>query len=154
MSRSAASRNRSTKNMISGSAFDCRTCQSGVPLSRSTCGRAAAINRATWKPSPCFALKEITPATVDICSLQFRLGELTYCLSDTRREFIRLEVASLHWHIGETNTRFANVISRIARGSNRSVIGRALPYELQKKLQPCGPLPASESHAYFLPYIR
>src|SRR5258706_12451023 len=119
MSRSAASRNRSTKNTISGSVFDCSTDQSGVPLSRSTCGRAAAINRATSEPSPCFALKAITPATVDIFSLQFSLAELTYRHSDTRREFIGLEVASLHWHIGETNTRFANVISRIARGSNK-----------------------------------
>src|ERR1700687_321666 len=33
-----------------------------------------------------------------------------------------------YWHIGETNTRFANLVSRIARGSNKCVIGSTLSF--------------------------
>src|SRR3981081_99426 len=96
MSRLAASRKRSTRNTVSGSAFDRRTNQSGVPSSRSICGRAAVINRATSEPSPCFALKETTTAGVDIFGLQFRFGgDSDFRLSDSRWEFLGLEVASL-----------------------------------------------------------
>jgi hypothetical protein len=35
-----------------------------------------------------------------------------------------------YWHMGETNTRFANVVSRIARGSKRWVITVCPPFTL------------------------
>jgi hypothetical protein len=51
-SRPCAPAKRSTRNTESGSAFDRSTSQSGVSDSFWTCGRAAAISRATSPPCP------------------------------------------------------------------------------------------------------
>jgi hypothetical protein len=92
-----------------------RTPNPGQPISETL--RIAERQRNTIHEAAAVASVSTSPAAPTA-----RLPRCTKCQSLAYPSVLE------YWHMGETNTRFANVMSRIARGSNRRVLGCGLPF--------------------------
>jgi hypothetical protein len=77
--------------------------------------------RNVIEASSCFRILGRAPGSQKVLHRLPRLPRWMKCQSFASPSVLE------YWHIGQTNTRFANLISRIARGSNNESYGQYLP---------------------------